>query len=178
MMQSVCGTAAVRISTQRAEYPHRSATGVDYPVGRFTSYLSGVELLAALEDGVVESVHEFAAYQPGYTFRRAGEELIRLRAAAAATSAASPAPAAGVAVRAGFLFDVPVRFAEDRLEASRATFLAGEVASVPLMALSRTRARFWLVLAALASYCARLCTSETPSNAATRALITRTVRSR
>lgn len=84
MMQSVCGTAAVRISTQRAEYPHRSATGVDYPVGRFTSYLSGVELLAALEDGVVESVHEFAAYQPGYTFRRAGEELIRLRAAAAA----------------------------------------------------------------------------------------------
>lgn len=43
------------------------------------------------------------------------------------------APAAGIAVRAGFLFDVPVRFAEDRLEASRATFLAGEVASVPLV---------------------------------------------
>lgn len=43
------------------------------------------------------------------------------------------APAAGVAVRAGYLFDVPVRFAEDRLEASRATFLAGEVASVPLV---------------------------------------------
>ena len=43
------------------------------------------------------------------------------------------APAAGAAVRAGFLFDVPVRFAEDRLEASRATFLAGEIASVPLV---------------------------------------------
>lgn len=43
------------------------------------------------------------------------------------------APAAGVAVRAGFLFDVPVRFAEDRLEVSRATFLAGELASVPLV---------------------------------------------
>jgi uncharacterized protein (TIGR02217 family) len=43
------------------------------------------------------------------------------------------APAPGVAVRAGFLFDVPVRFAEDRLEASRATFLAGEIASVPLI---------------------------------------------
>ncbi|WP_428628682.1 DUF2460 domain-containing protein [Sphingopyxis sp.] len=42
-------------------------------------------------------------------------------------------PAAGVAVRAGFLFDVPVRFAEDRLEASRATFLAGELAHVPLV---------------------------------------------
>ena len=43
------------------------------------------------------------------------------------------APAAGVAVRAGFLFDVPVRFADDRLEVSRATFLAGEMASVPLV---------------------------------------------
>ncbi|ALH79009.1 DUF2460 domain-containing protein [Sphingopyxis macrogoltabida] len=43
------------------------------------------------------------------------------------------APADGVAVRAGFLFDVPVRFAEDRLEVSRATFLAGEIANVPLV---------------------------------------------
>ena len=42
-------------------------------------------------------------------------------------------PAAGVAVRAGFLFDVAVRFAEDRLEVSRATFLAGEIVSVPLV---------------------------------------------
>lgn len=43
------------------------------------------------------------------------------------------APAAGVTVRAGYRFDVPVRFAEDRLEASRATFLAGELANVPLV---------------------------------------------
>lgn len=43
------------------------------------------------------------------------------------------APAAGAAVRAGYVFDVPVRFAEDRLEASRATFLAGEMPHVPLV---------------------------------------------
>ncbi len=43
------------------------------------------------------------------------------------------APAAGVAVTAGFRFDVAVRFAEDRLSVSRATFLAGEAASVPLI---------------------------------------------
>lgn len=43
------------------------------------------------------------------------------------------APASGVAVRAGYLFDVPVRFADDRLEVNRATFLAGEMASVPLV---------------------------------------------
>ena len=42
-------------------------------------------------------------------------------------------PAAGVAVTAGFLFDTPVRFAEDRIEVNRATFLAGEAPSVPLI---------------------------------------------
>jgi uncharacterized protein (TIGR02217 family) len=42
-------------------------------------------------------------------------------------------PAEGAAVSAGFLFDVPVRFAEDRIEINRATFLAGEAPSVPLI---------------------------------------------
>jgi uncharacterized protein (TIGR02217 family) len=42
-------------------------------------------------------------------------------------------PAAGADVRAGFLFDVPVRFAEDRLEVSGAAFAAGEAPSVPVV---------------------------------------------
>ncbi len=45
------------------------------------------------------------------------------------------APAPGKAVRAGFLFDVPVRFAEDRLDVSGAAFAAGEAPSVPLIEL-------------------------------------------
>jgi uncharacterized protein (TIGR02217 family) len=43
------------------------------------------------------------------------------------------APAIGAQITAGFRFDVPVRFAEDRLNASRATFAAGSFASVPLI---------------------------------------------
>jgi uncharacterized protein (TIGR02217 family) len=43
------------------------------------------------------------------------------------------APPEGAAVRAGFLFDVPVRFAEDRLDISGAAFTAGEAPSVPLV---------------------------------------------
>lgn len=43
------------------------------------------------------------------------------------------APAAGVRVTASFVFDVPVRFAEDQLRVSRSTFLAGVAASVPLV---------------------------------------------
>ena len=43
------------------------------------------------------------------------------------------APAAGAVLTAGYRFDVPVRFAEDRLEINRATFAAGEAPSVPLV---------------------------------------------
>jgi uncharacterized protein (TIGR02217 family) len=43
------------------------------------------------------------------------------------------APGEGAVVAAGFLFDVPVRFSDDRLELNRATFLAGEAPSVPLI---------------------------------------------
>lgn len=43
------------------------------------------------------------------------------------------APGIGEEVAAGFLFDVPVRFAEDRLTISGAGFAAGEAPSVPLV---------------------------------------------
>ncbi len=43
------------------------------------------------------------------------------------------APASGKAIRAGYLFDVPVRFAEDRLEISGAAFAAGEAPTVPII---------------------------------------------
>ena len=43
------------------------------------------------------------------------------------------APAAGAEVRAGFRFEVPVRFAEDRLDVSGVNFAAGEAPSVPLV---------------------------------------------
>ncbi|MGE4323816.1 MAG: DUF2460 domain-containing protein [Sphingobium sp.] len=42
-------------------------------------------------------------------------------------------PAEGAMVTAGFRFDVPVRFAEDRLDINRATWAAGEAPSVPLV---------------------------------------------
>ena len=42
-------------------------------------------------------------------------------------------PPAGAAVTAGFRFDVPVRFAEDRLEVNAAAFAAAEAVSVPLV---------------------------------------------
>jgi uncharacterized protein (TIGR02217 family) len=43
------------------------------------------------------------------------------------------APANGAVVTAGFLFDVPVRFGEDRIDVNRHTFGAGDMPSVPLI---------------------------------------------
>lgn len=43
------------------------------------------------------------------------------------------APAAGDAVTAGFLFDTPVRFDADRIEATLESFEAGRMAAVPLI---------------------------------------------
>ncbi len=48
------------------------------------------------------------------------------------------APAAGAAIRAGFLFDVPVRFAEDRLDVTGTAVIAGEAPSVPLIEVRET----------------------------------------
>lgn len=45
------------------------------------------------------------------------------------------APPRGAEIRAGFLFDVPVRFAEDRLDISAVNFAAGEAPSIPLIEL-------------------------------------------
>jgi uncharacterized protein (TIGR02217 family) len=43
------------------------------------------------------------------------------------------APPTGAIITAGFLFDVPVRFADDRIEISRFSNEAGEMPSVPLI---------------------------------------------
>ena len=43
------------------------------------------------------------------------------------------APVAGSTITAGFQFDVPVRFADDRIEVARANFGAGDMPSVPLI---------------------------------------------
>jgi uncharacterized protein (TIGR02217 family) len=47
-------------------------------------------------------------------------------------------PAAGAVVTASFSFDVPVRFAEDRLSVTAAAWRAGEAASVPLVEVRET----------------------------------------
>jgi uncharacterized protein (TIGR02217 family) len=51
------------------------------------------------------------------------------------TFAPSSIPAAGAAITAGYLFDVPVRFDTDYLEIDLAAFEAGEIPKIPLIEL-------------------------------------------
>ncbi|WP_377295688.1 TIGR02217 family protein [Rhizobium sp. SGZ-381] len=48
------------------------------------------------------------------------------------TFAAGHVPAAGAAVRAGYEFDVPVRFATDRIEVNLSNFNAGSIPAIPI----------------------------------------------
>ena len=82
-----------------------------------------------------------SAQQRRITRPRAGTALVAVNGVAATgwtladkgTVIFENAPATGATVTAGFRFDVPVRFAEDRLNASRASFAAGDMPSVPLI---------------------------------------------
>lgn len=49
------------------------------------------------------------------------------------TFRAGKVPPAGAAIRAGFEFDVPVRFAIDRIDVNLTAFEAGRIPSIPLM---------------------------------------------
>lgn len=115
-------------------------------------YSSGAQVPAATDQplGVGDGITaRFAlAKYYGDTARRitrpvAGSVSVAINGAATAAFSLAPggyvvfdaAPLAGAVLTAGFLFDVAVRFAEDRLTVSRATFLAGAAPSVPLVEL-------------------------------------------
>ncbi len=99
-------------------------------------------------DGLAASFQLIKTYGEGdepqvrpITRPRAGTVLVSVNGVATTAWSLQPggkvlfqiAPAAGAVIRAGFLFDVPVRFAEDRLDITGAAFAAGEAPSVPLV---------------------------------------------
>ncbi len=123
----------------------------DFSSNAMVGLPSAVDQLLGIGDGVVASfplVKHYGANDAVQLRRitrpRAGTVVVSLNNAPVTTgwtlganglvTFASP-PGVGVAVRAGFLFDVPVRFAEDRLEISGAAFAAGEAPSVPIVEL-------------------------------------------
>lgn len=104
--------------------------------------------LIGVGDGLVSTFQLAKSYGEGAEpqlrpITRPRSETVRMSVGGAETSdftveaggriILSHAPASGEEVRAGFLFDVPVRFAEDQLDVTGAAFAAGEAPSVPLI---------------------------------------------
>jgi uncharacterized protein (TIGR02217 family) len=126
----------------------RLADPFDFSSNGMTGNPTMLDQLIGVGDGLTASFHLVKSYgDPSdpqvrpISRPRAGTVLVSLDGTAISAFTLETggvivfdnAPAEGVAIRAGFLFDVPVRFAEDRLDISGAAFAAGEAPSVPLV---------------------------------------------
>ena len=121
----------------------------DFSSNAMTGTPTAIDQLIGTGDGTTASFPLIKHYGPGadaqvrrITRPAAGSVKISLNGAQTTSGwvldpmgvvTFSTAPAPGVPVRAGFLFDVPVRFAEDRLEISGTSFAAGEAPTVPVV---------------------------------------------
>lgn len=87
-------------------------------IGAYTRRISkpvvGTVLISVADDELVESVHFSVDHETGFV-------------------QFFDTPATGSEIRAGFEFDVPVRFDTDRLEMSMQSFSAGEIPNVPVV---------------------------------------------
>lgn len=74
--------ARVTLRTSHPEYPTRVGERVGYPVGRFTTVLTGPELLKAQSDSTIDRVHEMAVYKLARPFEEFSRRLIAARVTA------------------------------------------------------------------------------------------------
>jgi uncharacterized protein (TIGR02217 family) len=109
-----------------------SPTAVDQQIGSGDGTAVSFELAKTYSGGEVRQITRPAAGSVRVAVDRV-EQASGWTLEALGTVVFADPPPAGAAVTAGFLFDVPVRFADDRLEVNRSTFLAGEAPSVPLI---------------------------------------------
>lgn len=83
MWSEECGVIArVTIETETPEFPYRQGSHIVYPVGRFTTTLSGPDLLALKGCGRVVKCHAMARYRLGAPFKAAAGAMIDMRESA------------------------------------------------------------------------------------------------
>lgn len=74
--------ARVTIRTRRAEYPYRTERGVAFPLGTFTTTLTGPELATLRADGEVITCHSAATYHLSDALAAGARFLLQNRTAA------------------------------------------------------------------------------------------------
>jgi len=126
----------------------RLADPMDYSSNGLTGTPTMTDQLIGIGDGLTATFQLQKSYGPAedpqvrtITRPRSGSVLISIDGieatgwtiSAGGKISFASAPAVDSEVRAGFLFDVPVRFAEDRLDLACTNFAVGEVPSVALI---------------------------------------------
>lgn len=117
--------------------PDLAPTPLDQVLGRGTGTQKSFPLVKTYGDQAASWQRPIAKPVAGTV--RVAVSGIETRAGEASVNAATglvtfaTAPAEGAVITAGFQFDVPVRFATDRLEVSLEAFAAGRLPTIPLM---------------------------------------------
>jgi hypothetical protein len=75
--------ASVVIRSPSPYYPRRTAKGIDYPTGQFSTVLTGPELLKLSTEGEILKCHTMTLYKMGRAFASFAETMLRLRSEAA-----------------------------------------------------------------------------------------------
>jgi uncharacterized protein (TIGR02217 family) len=133
-LEALAASSNVAASERKAKMPRRGAP-TDQRIGAGDGTAASFALVKRYGEGDEAQVR-FIARPIGESVRVAVdgvERTVGWSLLPGGIVAFDIAPATGTTITAGFLFDVPVRFAEDSLEVSRSTFLAGEAPSVPLI---------------------------------------------
>ena len=109
-------------------------TAQDQPLGSADGQATDFALIKSYETGDMEQRRRITRPVAG-TVRMAvdGVETQLFRVEPLGIIRFDTPPPEGAHISAGYLFDVPVRFAEDRLDIGQATHGAGDIASVPLV---------------------------------------------
>lgn len=109
-------------------------TAFDQLIGIGDGFTSSFQLVKRYGDGNEPQVRRISRPRLGSVkMSVSGQETNDFDVLPGGKVVLTSAPPHQAEVRAGFLFDVPVRFAEDRLEITAAAFSAGEAPSVPLI---------------------------------------------
>ena len=118
--------------------PSQTVSALDQPIGFGDDATTSFQLTKTYRSGEASYVRPITKPVTGTVKVAVGGEERVLGAgvdvdlAAGVISFVQP-PAEGEEIRAGFEFDVPVRFDADRLQTSLASFQAGEVPQVPVV---------------------------------------------
>ncbi len=118
--------------------PDAAITSVDQLIGTGDGMAAVFQLVKTYGDAGGESVRDIAKPVAGTVLVSVGgvaaapADFTLDAASGRVTFVPGKIPASGVAVRAGYEFDVPVRFDADRIDVDLAQFQAGRIPSIPL----------------------------------------------